>query len=109
MTCMRARMSSILGPIGLPTVELAALERLKNSPYTYIGKKNWCCSFFSATLNQILFILAGKDDTYKSLYISFKFGQIRSWTTELAALEHLKSMLPLFSFHSCGYYWKKVR
>ena len=28
--------------------------------------------------------------------MSSKFGQIRSGTTELAALEHLKSMLPLF-------------
>ena len=39
MTCMRARMSSILGLIGPPTVELAALERLKKIPYTYIGEK----------------------------------------------------------------------
>ena len=32
MTCMRARKSSNFGLIGPPTVELAALERLKKSP-----------------------------------------------------------------------------
>ena len=70
MTCMRARMNSILGLIGPTTVELAALERLKKIPIysSYILGKNWCCPFFSATLNQILFILAGNDDIYKSLY-----------------------------------------
>ena len=35
--------------------------------------------------------------TYIRAWMSSKFGQIRSGTTELAALEHLKtSMLPLF-------------
>ena len=67
MTCMRARLSSILGLIGLPTLELAALERLKN-PHILILGKNWCCPFFSATLNQKNFILAGNDEIYKSLY-----------------------------------------
>ena len=66
MTCIRAQMSSNFGLIGPPTAELAALERLKKSPYTYIGGK-WCCHFFSAILYQILFILAGNDDIYKSL------------------------------------------
>ena len=49
MTCMRAQMISNFGLIGPPTAELAALER-----------------FFSAILDQILFILAGNDDVYKS-------------------------------------------
>ena len=39
MTCMRARTSSNFGLIGPPTAELAALERLKNSPYAYNGEK----------------------------------------------------------------------
>ena len=30
------------------------------------GEK-WCCHFFSAILDQILFILAGNDDIHKSL------------------------------------------
>ena len=63
---MRARMSSILGLIGPSTAELAALERLKKIPIDILGE-NWCCSFFSATLNQIIFILAGNNDIYKSL------------------------------------------
>ena len=69
MTYMRTRMSSILGLIGPPTVELVALERLKKSPYAYM-RENCCCPFFSATFNQILFILADNDDihVYKSLY-----------------------------------------
>ena len=35
--------------------------------------------------------------TYIIVWMSAKFGQIRSGTTELAALEHLKSMLPPLS------------
>ena len=66
MPCMRARMSSIFGLIGPLTAELAALERLEKIPIDlYWGKR--CCHFFSATLKQILFILAGNDDIYKSL------------------------------------------
>ena len=49
MTCMRARTSSNFGLIGPPTAELAALD-------LYWGKM----------LYQILFILAGNDDIYKS-------------------------------------------
>ena len=35
-------------------------------PITYNGEK-WCCHFFSAILDQILFILAGNDNIHKSL------------------------------------------
>ena len=35
---MGARSSSKISQIGLPTAELAALERLKKSPLTYNGK-----------------------------------------------------------------------
>ena len=42
--------------------------------------------------------------------MSSKFGQIRSGTTELAALEHLKiDVAPFFSFHGCGYTFEIVR
>ena len=48
--------------------------------------------------------------TYIRASMSSKFGQIRSGTTEFTTLEHLKiSVAPFFSFHSCGYTWKKVR
>ena len=87
MTCMRARMSSILGLIGPPTVELAALERLKKSPYTYIGEK-LVLPLFSQLLLIKSFSYLQVMMTYIRACMSSKFGQIRSWTTELAALEH---------------------
>ena len=37
-TCIKSRTSLNFGQIGLLTTELAALERLKNFPYTYNGK-----------------------------------------------------------------------
>ena len=37
-TCIKSRTSSNFGQIGPLTMELAALERLKNFPYTYNGK-----------------------------------------------------------------------
>ena len=39
MTCMRARKISNFGLIGLPTAELAALERLKKNPHRLIMGK----------------------------------------------------------------------
>ena len=66
MTCMRAWRSLKFSQIRPLTAELAALERLKKSPLTYNGEK-WCCHFFSAILDQILFILAGNDDIHKRL------------------------------------------
>ena len=43
-------------------------------------------------------------------WMSMKFGQIQSGTTELAALEHQKNRCcPFFSFHSCCYTWEIVR
>ena len=62
MTCMRARTSSNFRLIGSPTVELAALERLKKSPW-----EKQCLHFFSAVLDRILFIFAGNDNIHKSL------------------------------------------
>ena len=48
--------------------------------------------------------------TYMRAWMSSKFSQIWSGTTELAALEHLKNRCcPFFSFHSCGYTWEIVR
>ena len=58
MTCMRARRSSKFGQIRLLTAKLAAHRLI-------MGK--WGCHFFSAILDQILFILAGNDDIHKSL------------------------------------------
>ena len=66
MTYMGARRSSKLSQIRPQTAELAALERLKKSPLTYNGK-NCVANFFSAVLDRIHFILAGKNDIHESL------------------------------------------
>ena len=58
--------SSKFSQIGPLTAELAALERLKKSPYTYNGK-NGVATFFSAVLDRIHFMLAGYDDIHESL------------------------------------------
>ena len=65
MTCMRAGTSLNFSLIGPPTAELAALECLKN-PHRLIKRKQ-CLHFFSAILDLILFILAGKDNIHESL------------------------------------------
>ena len=65
MTCMRARTSLNFSLIGPPTVELAALKRLKN-PHRLIMRKQFL-HFFSAVLDLILFILAGNDNIHESL------------------------------------------
>ena len=71
-TCIKAWMSLNLGQIPPLTIELAALERLKNRRH----------HFFSIAIDPILFKLAG---------MNLNFGQIPPLTTELAALEHLKT------------------
>ena len=57
--------SSNFGLIGPPTVELAALKRLKNPNKLIMGKI--CLYFFSAVLDWILFILAGNNNIHESL------------------------------------------
>ena len=66
MTCMRARTSLNFGLIGPWTAELAALDSLKKIPIGLLWEKR-CLHFFSAFLDQILFILAGKDNIHDSL------------------------------------------
>ena len=62
---MKARSSLKFGQIRLPTAELAALERLKTSPYTYNGES--VLPLFLRCFNRIIFILTGNDDIHKSL------------------------------------------
>ena len=66
MTCMRAWTSSNFGLNGPPTAGLAGLERLKKIPMGLSWEKG-CLHFFLAVLDQILFILAGKDYIHESL------------------------------------------
>ena len=65
MTCTRAGTSINFSLIGLPTAELAALERLKNSHRLIMRKQ--CLHVFSAVLDLILFILACNDNIHESL------------------------------------------
>ena len=95
MTCKRACRSSKFGQIRLLTAELAARERLKKSEYTYNGKNG--VATFSQLFLIKFFSYLQVTMTYIRAWMSSEFGQIRSGTTDLAALEHIKSMLPLFS------------
>ena len=56
-TCIKAWMSFNLGQIPPLTMELAALERLKNG----------CHHFFSVAIDLILFKLAGNEDMHNIL------------------------------------------
>ena len=68
MTCLRARRSSKFGAIRPPTAELhvAALERREKNLYRLIMGKTVLPLFLSC-FDQIIFILAVKDDIHKSL------------------------------------------
>ena len=72
-------MSLNLGQIPPLTIELAALERLKNRRH----------HFFSVAIDPILFKLTGNEDMHNILD-EFEFGQIGPPTTKLAALERRK-------------------
>ena len=77
-------MSSNFGQVQPQIAELAALERLEKSPWTYNGKND------VATLAPLLFIVQVTRTTIISRMGS-NFSQIRPLTVELAALECLKN------------------
>ena len=78
-TCIKAWMSLNLGHIPPLTMELAALERLKNRRH----------HFFSVAIDPILFKLTGNEDMHNILD-EFEFWPDRPTATELAALERRK-------------------
>ena len=79
-TCIKAWMSLNLGQIPPLTMELAALERLKNRRH----------HFFSVAIDPILFKLAGNEDMHNILD-EFEFRPDRTTDYgELAALERRK-------------------
>ena len=95
MTCTRPRRSLKFSQIGPPTAELAALECLKKSPYTYDGKNG------VATFSQLFMIgsisYLQVTMTYMRAQTSSKFGQIRllvPMATDRVIME--KTVLPLF-------------
>ena len=88
-TPIKSWMGSKLGSIGLRTYELAALERLKKSQYTYNGRNvvttlipsfsNGSSSFLQVTRSAI------------KAWMVLNFSKIPSLTSELAAIEHVKN------------------
>ena len=79
MTCMRARTSLNFDLIGPSTAELAALERLKKSPYAYNGKKD--VSTFSRLFLIGSFSYLQVMITYMRAWMSLKFSQIQPVVT----------------------------
>ena len=70
------------------TAELAALERLEKSPYTY-NVRNVVNTLVPSLLRWILFISYSNRDNHKNLD-EFEFRPDTIANTELAALERLK-------------------
>ena len=75
ITCMRARTSLNFDLIGPLTAELAALERLKKSPWAYNGKND--VSTFSRLFLIGSFSYLQVLITYIRAWMSSKFGQIQ--------------------------------
>ena len=100
-------MSLYFGLIGPLTAELAALERLKKSPWAYNGKYD--VSTFSRLVFIGSFSYLQVMITYMRAWMSSKFGQIRplvSMVTDMVMMG--KTVSPLFlgcfssvPFHTC--------
>ena len=109
ITCMRARTSANFGLIGPPTAELAALERLKKSPYAYNGKND--VSTFSRLFLIRSFSYLQVMITCMRALMSLKFGQIQplvSIVTDKVMMKKKTTVSPLFlgcfssvPFHTC--------
>ena len=87
--------SSKFSQIRPPTAELAALERLKKSPYTYNGKNDVATFSRLFLIGSISYLQVTM--TYMRAWMSLKFGQIRlliSMATHRVIME--KTVLPLF-------------
>ena len=105
MTCMRARMSSNFGLIGLLTAELAALERLKKSPMAYNGEKD--VSSFSRLFLIGTFSYLQVMITYMRTWMSLKFSHIQplvSMVTDRVMMGKTVSPLFLRCFSSLPFY-----
>ena len=82
-------MGSKFGRIRPGTYELAALERLEKSPYTYNGR-NVVTTLVPSFLDGSSSFLQITRLNIKA-WMSLNFGKIPSLTLELAALEHQKN------------------
>ena len=88
-TSIRSRTSSKFGQIGPRTAELAALERLEKSPYTYNGR-NLVTTLAPSFLNQSSSYLQVTRTCMKA-WMSSNFGKIPTPTPVLSALARLKN------------------
>ena len=88
-TSIASRTSSKFGQIGPRTAELAALERLEKSPYTYNGRI-LVNTLVPSFLNQSSSFLQVTRTCIKA-WMSSNFGQIPPSTSELSALACLKN------------------
>ena len=88
-TTIKSRMGLKFGKIGPETYELAALERLEKSPYTYNGRNvvTTLVPSFSDGSSSFLQITR---PTIKAR-MSLNLGKIPSLTSELAPLERPKN------------------
>ena len=87
-TTIISRTSSKLGQIRLRTKELAALERLKNFPYTYNGENLVSTLAPSFLIGSSSFLQVTRATI--NAWMSSNLGRISPLTSELAALERLK-------------------
>ena len=88
-TFITSQRSSKFGQIRLRTAELAALERLEKSPYTYNGR-NLVNALAPSFLNQSSLFLKVTRTCMKA-WMSLNFSQIPTPTPELSALARLKN------------------
>ena len=98
---MRARTSLNFSLIGPPTAELAALERLKKSPYAYNGKND--VSTFSRLFLIVSFSYLQALITYMRAWMSLEFSQIQplvSMVTDRVMMGKMVSPLFLGCFSS---------
>ena len=99
-TCIKSRTSSNLGQIGLLTMELAALERLKNSHRLIMGK--WCLHASLFIFDRIITKVAVNQDRRKSS-VKFDFGRNQTthfgvtcpWVTKTSHFWTLISLKPV--------------
>ena len=88
-TTIKSRVGSKFGRIRSGTYELAALERLEKSPYTYNGR-NVVTTLVPSFFNGSSSFLQITRPTIKA-WMGLNFGKIPSLTSELAALERQKN------------------
>ena len=88
-TSITSQPSSKFGQIGPRTAELAALERLEKSPYTYNGSNlvNTLAPLFLIRSSSFLQVVR----TCMKAWMSSNFGQIPPPTPELSALARRKN------------------